>query len=120
MDPQGHVNNAVFSTYFESGRVAMFRRPDLGIGMPGLTLVLVRIEINFLKELRWPGTVEIGTGLVEFGRTSFTVAQAIFCGDVCAASARAKLVCLDEVSRTSRTLPEALVTSLSQWKYLGS
>ena len=26
LDPQGHVNQAVFSTYFESGRVAMF--PD--------------------------------------------------------------------------------------------
>ena len=25
LDPQGHVNNAVFATYFESGRVAMFR-----------------------------------------------------------------------------------------------
>ena len=25
LDPQGHVNQAVFLTYFESGRVAMFR-----------------------------------------------------------------------------------------------
>jgi acyl-CoA thioester hydrolase len=29
LDPQGHVNNAVFATYFESGRVAVFRQPDL-------------------------------------------------------------------------------------------
>ena len=34
LDPQGHVNQAVFLTYFESGRVAMFRNPDLGIGVP--------------------------------------------------------------------------------------
>ena len=26
LDPQGHVNQAVFLTYFESGRVAMFRK----------------------------------------------------------------------------------------------
>ena len=25
LDPQGHVNQAIFLTYFESGRVAMFR-----------------------------------------------------------------------------------------------
>jgi acyl-CoA thioester hydrolase len=43
LDPQGHVNNAVFSTYFESGRVAMFRGPDLGIGVPNATFVLVAI-----------------------------------------------------------------------------
>src|SRR6188768_3836777 len=36
LDPQGHANQAVFLTYFESGRVAMFRDPDLGIGVPGL------------------------------------------------------------------------------------
>ena len=40
LDPQGHVNNAVFATYFESGRVAMFRNPDLGIGLPRGTYVL--------------------------------------------------------------------------------
>jgi acyl-CoA thioester hydrolase len=41
LDPQGHVNQAVFLTYFESGRVAMFRNEDLGIGVPGLTFVMV-------------------------------------------------------------------------------
>ena len=35
MDAQRHVNNAVYSTYFETGRVAMFRDPDLGVGRRG-------------------------------------------------------------------------------------
>ena len=52
LDPQGHVNNAVFATYFESGRVAMFRDPDLGIGVANATFVLARQEIDFLNELR--------------------------------------------------------------------
>jgi acyl-CoA thioester hydrolase len=34
LDPQGHVNQAVFLTYFESGRVAMFRNPDLSSACP--------------------------------------------------------------------------------------
>ena len=83
LDPQGHVNNAVFATYFETGRVAMFRNPDLGIGVPDGTFILVRAEIDFMRELRWPGTVEIGTALAEFGRTSFKVAQVIFNEDAC-------------------------------------
>ena len=103
LDPQGHVNQAVFSTYFESGRVAMFRDKSLGIGVPGATFVLVRIEIDFMKELHWPGTIEIGTGIAEFGRSSFKAAQAIFqrrymrCG-----SARATLVCIDLQTRKAR------------------
>ena len=55
LDPQGHVNQAVFLTYFESGRVAMFRDKDLGIGVPGLTFVMVRMEVDYVKELHWPG-----------------------------------------------------------------
>jgi len=120
LDPQGHVNNAVFSTYFESGRVAMFRDPDLSIGVPDATFVLVRQEIDFLRELRWPGNVEVGTALAELGRSSFTVAQAIFHGDMCAAAGRATLVMLDTVSRRPRPLTQGAIARLEQWKYRGA
>jgi acyl-CoA thioester hydrolase len=119
LDPQGHVNQAVFCTYFESGRVAMFRNPDLGIGVPGATFVLVRIEINYLKELHWPGNIEVGSGVAEFGRSSFTVAQAIFRDRICCATARATLVCIDLQTRKARPLPEDATARLRQWKYLG-
>jgi len=120
LDPQGHVNQAVFSTYFESGRVAMFRAPDLGIGVPGATFVLVRIEIDFMKELHWPGTIEIGTAVAEFGRSSFKVVQGIFRDGVCAATGRATLVCIDLATRKARPLPEEAVARLSRWKYRGA
>jgi acyl-CoA thioester hydrolase len=119
LDPQGHVNNAVFSTYFESGRVAMFRSPDLGIGVPNATFVLVRQEIDFLRELRWPGSVFIGTALAELGRSSFKVAQAIFRDEECAAAGRATLVMLDTTTRRPRPLPPEIVARLAQWKYRG-
>ena len=61
MDRQGHVNNAVYPTYFETGRVPRIYDPKEGLQVEGCTTVLARIEIDFLKELRWPGTVEIGT-----------------------------------------------------------
>jgi acyl-CoA thioester hydrolase len=120
LDPQGHVNNAVFATYFESGRVAMFRDPDLGIGVNNATYVLVRQEIDFLSELRWPGNVEIGTGVAEFGRSSFTVAQTIFCGDVCAAAGRATLVMMDTTTRRARPLADEAIARLQKWKYRGA
>ena len=120
LDPQGHVNNAVFATYFETGRVAMFRNPDLGIGVPDGTFMLVRSEIDFLRELRWPGTVEIGTALVEFGRTSFKIGQVIFSGGACAASGRFVMVLLEKSTRRPRPLTEDVIARLSQWKYRGT
>jgi len=119
LDPQGHVNNAVFSTYFETGRVAMFRNPDLGIGVPDGTYVLVRAEIDFMKELRWPGNVEVGTALAEFGRTSFKVAQVIFHDGACAAAGRFTMVLADKITRRPRPLTEEVLTRLGQWKYRG-
>jgi acyl-CoA thioester hydrolase len=120
LDPQGHVNQAVFLTYFESGRVAMFRDQDLGIGVPGLTYVLVRMEVDYLKELHWPGTIEIGTGVAEFGRSSFKAMQAIFRDGICAATGRATLVCIDLASRKSHPIPQEAVSRLGRWKFAGS
>jgi acyl-CoA thioester hydrolase len=115
LDPQGHVNQAVFLTYFESGRVAMFRNQDLGIGVPGLTYVLVRMEVDYMKELHWPGTIEIGTGVAEFGRSSFKAVQAIFRDGICAAAGKATLVCMDVTTRKATPLPDAAIERLSRW-----
>jgi acyl-CoA thioester hydrolase len=116
LDPQGHVNQAVFLTYFETGRVAMFRNKDLGIGVPGLTFVMVRMEVDYIKELHWPGGIEIGTGVAAFGRSSFKVSQAIFRDGVCAAAGQATLVCMDIKTRKATPLPEAAIARLSPWK----
>jgi len=119
LDPQGHVNNAVFATYFETGRVAMFRNPDLGIGVPDGTFILVRAEIDFMRELRWPGSVEVGTVLAEFGRTSFKVAQVIFNDDACCASGRFTMVLADKITRRPRPLTDDVIARLGQWKFRG-
>jgi len=73
LDPQGHVNNTVFATYFETGRVMLLREPGNELGAPGVTTVLARLDISFLREMHWPGTVEIGTGTTQIGRSSYSI-----------------------------------------------
>lgn len=114
LDPQNHVNNAVFATFFESGRVTLFRDPANGLLVPGANFVLARSEIDFLRELRWPGTIEIGTGIAAIGRSSYTVAQAIFRDGLCAATGRATIVLIDDASRRPRPLPDDAVARLRQ------
>ena len=114
MDRQGHVNNAVYPTYFETGRVPHIYDPEDGLQVEGCTTVLARIEIDFLKELRWPGTVEIGTGIAEIGRSSYVFAQAIFNEGACAARARSTMVLIDRATRKARPLPNDLVARLEK------
>jgi acyl-CoA thioester hydrolase len=120
LDPQGHVNNAKFATYFESGRVAMFRARDLGIGVPNANFALVRQEIDFLRELHWQDELVVGNAVVAFGRTSFTLAQAIFKGEDCAATGRAVMVTLDATTRKPRPLPPEIIKQLEPWKFRGA
>ncbi|TMJ04730.1 MAG: acyl-CoA thioesterase [Alphaproteobacteria bacterium] len=114
LDPQGHVNNTVFATFFETGRVAFLREPGNALSPPGTTSVLARLDINFLKELHWPGAVEIGTGVAEIGRSSFTFLQAIFHAGACAATGRATMVMIDAATRRSRPLPAEAVARLEK------
>jgi len=114
LDPQGHVNNTVFATFFETGRVAFLREPGNALSPPGTTSVLARLDISFLKELHWPGTVQIGTGVAEIGRSSFTFLQAIFHEGECAATGRATMVMIDDATRKSRALPEEALARLER------
>jgi acyl-CoA thioester hydrolase len=119
MDAQGHVNNTVIADYFQTGRVVMFRQPDLSLGVENATVVLAHTEITFLRELRWPGIVEIGTGLAEVGRSSYTVAHALFRDRECIAYGTATIVLIDHTTRRSRPLPDDFLAKLNQWKYRG-
>ena len=114
IDRQGHVNNAVFSTYLETGRVAIIHDPQAGLQVAGATSVLARIELDFLRELRWPATLEVGTAVAEIGRSSYVFAQAVFCDGVCAATARSTMVLIDGATRRARPLPPALIERLER------
>jgi acyl-CoA thioester hydrolase len=116
LDPQNHVNNAVFSTFFESGRVNLFRDPANGILVAGANFVLARAEIDYLRELKWPGSIDIGSGIAAIGRSSYTVDQAIFRDGVCAATGRAIIVLIDNESRKPRPLPEEAIARLMRFR----
>ena len=49
-DRQGHVNNAVFSTYLESGRVTLLLDPDAPLADPGAAFVIARLTLDFLGD----------------------------------------------------------------------
>lgn len=113
-DKQGHVNNAVFATFCESGRVMFLFDEKLSLAGPGGIFAVVRLEIDYRAELFYPGRVDIGTRVLAIGRTSFRVGQGIFSGDTCAATSESVLVLMDEATRKPKPLTPQLRTWLEE------
>ena len=105
-DAQGHVNNATFATFCESGRVALFHEEALR--PEGANFVIARLELDYRAELRYPGAIDIGTRVLSIGRTSFRLGQAIFSGALCAATAECVMVLMDDISRKATPLTPRL------------
>jgi acyl-CoA thioester hydrolase len=115
LDPNQHVNNAVYATYFETGRVALMKDRSYGLMPEGLAWIMVRLDIHFRAELRWPGTIEMGLGVAKFGRTSVTLDQVVFSQGRCVASAQAVTVLIDEATRKPTTLTPGIIASFQPW-----
>jgi acyl-CoA thioester hydrolase len=105
-DRLGHVNNAAFATFCETGRVT-FLWDEPG-PPPGCAFVIARLVIDFRAELQWRDVVDIGTATIRLGRSSFTLGQGLFVAERCVATAESVLVLMDEATRRPTTLPDAL------------
>ncbi len=115
LDPNQHVNNAVYATYFETGRVTLMKDRSYGLMPEGLGWIMVRIDIHFRAELHWPGKIELGLGVAKFGRTSVSFDQVVFSEGKCVASARAITVLIDEVTRKPVPLTPELKAKFAPW-----
>ena len=115
LDPNQHVNNAVYATYFETGRVTLMKDRSYGLMPDGVTWIMVRLDMHFRAELRWPGTIEMGLGLAKFGRTSVTFDQVVFSEGKCIASAQSVSVLLDEATRKPIPLTEEIMRHFQPW-----
>ena len=115
LDPNQHVNNAVYATYFETGRVTLMKDRSYGLMPDGVTWIMVRLDMHFRAELRWPGTIEMGLGLVKFGRTSVTFDQVVFSQGKCIASAQSYSVLLDEATRKPKVLTPEIKEKFRPW-----
>ena len=115
LDPNQHVNNAVYATYFETGRVMLMKDRSYGLMPPGVTWMMVRLDMHFRAELRWPGTIEMGLGVSKFGRTSVTFDQVVFSNGKCVASAQSVSVLIDEATHKPMPLTPAIVAAFQPW-----
>jgi acyl-CoA thioester hydrolase len=94
LDPLGHVNNVAYMVYFETGRIAFLEQlgavsresPDRPV------FVLAHIAADYIAEVYYPGTVDIGTAVRHVGRSSFHLGHGIFVDGACKALATSVIV----------------------------
>ncbi|MDB5374273.1 MAG: thioesterase [Belnapia sp.] len=107
-DMNGHINNGAIGAYCEAGRAEVLHEiagppPDRSVAM-----VVARVEIDYLRELHYPGRVRIGTAVSRIGTSSFGLEQALYSGEACFAAARSVMVVMDHQTRRPIPIPAAL------------
>lgn len=112
-DRQGHINNAVFATMLETGRVELLYHPQQPLFEAGCAFVIASLQLEFRGEINWPGQVDIGTRVAAVGRSSLTLEQGLFQEGVCMATAKTVIVQINESSRRSHPLSPATLQRLS-------
>lgn len=110
LDPLGHVNNAAIPMCLEQARVAIIYPLMVEHGAGALELVIGRVLIDYLREVSYPGTIEVGTRIARVGTKSIETEHGIFMAgsDVCSGAAMTVLVLFDVEARRAAAMPEAL------------
>lgn len=109
MDAMGHVNNTVYFRYLEQARIEWFTEAGFQPDPKGEGPVIVNAHCSFIRQLRYPGDIEVRTYVGPPGRSSFETIQEIRrvdAPDVLAAEGGAKVVWVNFPMEKSAPLPE--------------
>jgi acyl-CoA thioester hydrolase len=85
-DGARHINNVAYAEYLENARAELIIDRVLAHKAKGDNFTVRRVAIEYLGMGSYPGTVEIGSCVVDVGESSFTVGQGVFMGDQCLAT----------------------------------
>ncbi len=102
----GHVNHAVYFTYFEQCRLTCWRDVT-GAPNPHARVIIAHAECDYRAPAVFGDELEIALTIGEIGRSSFTLIYEIVHGQSgrSIASGRTAMVCYDYQRGTSIPLP---------------
>jgi len=111
MDAMGHVNNTVYFRYLEQARVDWFADVGCELNPNGEGPVIINAHCTFIRQLKYPGEIEIRTYAGVPGRSSFETYQEIRRVDspeVLCSEGGAKVVWVNFPSEKSMPLPDRI------------
>ncbi len=114
-DLLGHVNNAVYLSYFEQARMHYFEQlvgKDWNYKKQGI--LLVKNEIEYLKPVFLNDSPEIYLYLNDIGNKSFTFSYEVIVSGELRTKGLSILVCFDPVKNTTVPVYPELVTAFEK------
>jgi acyl-CoA thioester hydrolase len=123
LDPQGHLNNAKYLTYFETGRIYYF--VELGLFQPGqsfmdIGVIMAEASVTFLAPVHYGMPVKVGVHTSKIGNKSLTVEQNIVhaeTGEVLA-SGYVILVAFDYHTNQTIPIPDVMRKTIAKYEGL--
>ena len=119
LDGLGHVNNAVYLTYFELARTRYWvdLRKNAGQGVEAVEFIVARAECNFKKQLSLMEEIEICTRIADIRNSSFDFVYEIrkADGDV-AADGTVVVVFFDWARNEKKSIPETLRQEIREFQ----
>jgi acyl-CoA thioester hydrolase len=91
MDFQRHLNNVMLARYYEEARIRFLAAVAEAAGEP-FRGVVAAVRLDYLRDVQYPAPVQVAAGVVEVGRTSVRLLQAMFQDDACTGVADVTLV----------------------------
>ena len=107
-DSMGHINNVAYAAYVEQARVAFIDAFLKSQGGGDIDYILVHVHIDFHKEMRFPGTIDIGVQLLRIGGKSITTGYGLFKDGDNVATAGSVNVFFDTGSSKTVPIPDNL------------
>jgi acyl-CoA thioester hydrolase len=116
-DAMGHVNHAVYLTYFEQGRLT-FWRERTGTPSPYTRVIIARAECDYRAPAHFGDELEVRVGIGDVGRSSFMLHYEIVQvgSERLIASGKTVMVSYDYEKGESTPLPEATMSLLQKTK----
>ena len=114
LDALNHINNASFLTFFEEARLSWFATLSGPWTSQAAQPVLAAVQINYRRQLNWPGSVVAQLFCERIGKTSLTIAHRLLGGDdgrVVFADGSSVLVWVDAASGRPVSLPAPILAA---------
>jgi acyl-CoA thioester hydrolase len=115
IDAMGHVNNAIYFTYFEQSRIHFFRQIiQEKWDWNKHDILVAHNEIDYYKPILLNDKVEIFISCAHIGEKSFTIGYNVKVGDQLYSRGKSVLVCFDYTIQKTTSIPEQWLPMLNQ------
>jgi len=118
LDAMGHVNNAVFMTYFEEGRKNFSKNIFKVSDLSDFTFILAHIRCDYLKPIKFNDNITLQMWVKHIGNSSFSFGYKLIDSkdeSLVYATGESVQVCYDYTADLSMAVPDMMREALFQY-----